>query len=129
MPVLAYQAPRKLLTESIDRTIPIARSSVSVFLNTFKVPVPCSPSISGQGKLKLKCLTSVKRCPQVSDVCSRDRMPQRPETVCLHACKCQTSAGETEDAYHADNSAQQKKKLVGCLEPWKLVEVQTYALW
>ena len=41
--MLAYQAPRKLLVESIDRTIPIARSSVRVFLNGFKVPVPCRP--------------------------------------------------------------------------------------
>ncbi len=43
MPVLADQAPRKLLVESIARTIPIARSSVSVFLNGLVVPVICNP--------------------------------------------------------------------------------------
>lgn len=46
MPVLAYQAPKKLLAESIHRTIPIARSSVSVFLNGFVVPVICNPQTS-----------------------------------------------------------------------------------
>ena len=60
--MLAYQAPKKLLVESMHTTIPIARSSVSVFLNGFVVPLICIPHTFRVGKSFQSCPQARKRC-------------------------------------------------------------------